>query len=308
MLIVVFQLIFVVNAGSNTLSVLSVDKHDPLKLQLLGEPTYTNGEFPVSVAVSSALKIACVANGGAIAGLSCASYNTKTGLGKFDALRPWNIGQTTPPIGPLNGPADVFFNIDESEVVAMIKGNLTAALPGFVAKYAVDKSSGQVAMTGPEVTPKGSFVLFGTALIPGTDSVLASDAGFGGLILNLDALETPVAVTNITDNKATCWSVTSPLTGTGFLNDIIVSHLVEVDLTNGDIVTVAPNMNDGQGMADMRAVGGRIYALSPGNGTAYPAAVTVFDISGGRASVKSIQNFVVDGADANAEGLAVMTY
>jgi hypothetical protein len=267
---------------------------------------YTNGDFPVSVTVSSELKIACVANGGAVAGMSCASYDSKTGLGQFDALRQWNLGQTTPPIGPLNGPADVFFSADETEVVVMVKGNLTAALPGFVAKYTVDKAAGQVAMTGPEITPKGSLVLFGTALIPGTDNVLASDAGFGGLILNLDALETPVAVTNITNQMATCWAITSPVTGTGYLNDIVVSQLVEVDLTNGEIVTAVSNQNEGQGMADMRAVGDRIYALSPGNGTAYPAALTVFDISGGRGSVKSIQNFVVEGADANCEGMAVL--
>lgn len=302
-----FQLIFVTNAGSNTLSVLSVDKSDPAKLELLGEPMSTNGEFPVSVAVSSDLKIACVANGGAVAGMSCASYDSKTGLGKFDALRPWNIGQSTPPMAPVNGPAEVFFNADESEVVVMVKGNMTAALPGFVATYAVDKNSGQVAMTGPEVTPNGSLALFGTALIPGTSNVLASDAGFGGLILNLDALETPIAVTNITDNVATCWAITSPVSGTGYLNDIVIPHLVEVDLTNGDIVTVVSNENKGQGMADMRAIGDRIYALSPGNGTGYPAAITVFDVSGGRGSVKSIQNFVIDGADANCEGLAVMT-
>ena len=56
-------------------------------------------------------------------------------------------------------------------------------------------------------------------------------------------------------------------------------------------------------MIDMRAVGDRIYALSPGNGT-LPAAVTVFDISSGRGTAKSIQNFPVAGADKNAEGLA----
>ena len=301
------KLIFVVNAGSNTLSVLSIDQSDPLQLSLLGKPTYTNGDFPVSVAVSSDLKLACVANGGSLAGMSCAHYDTKNGLGAFDALRPWNIDQTTPPIAPINGPADMFFSLDESEVITMVKGNGSASLPGFVSTFAVDKSASQVAMTGVEITPKGSIALFGTVPIPGTNNIFASDAGFGALILNLDDLSTPVAMTNITNQLATCWAIESPMTGTGFVDDIIVSHLVEVDLTNGDIVTEVPCMNNGQGMADMRAVGGRIYALSPGNGSAYPAAITVFDISGGRGSIKSIQNFVIDGADANCEGLAVMT-
>ena len=239
--------------------------------------------------------------------MACASYDAEKGLGKFDGLRPWNIDQTTPPAGPLNGPSDIFFSVDESEVVAMIKSNGSASLPGFVSTFAVDKSLGQVCMKGAEITPTGSIALFGTALIPGTNHVLASDAGFGALILDLEDLSSPLAVTNITNQMATCWAVQSPVTGTGFVNDIIVSHLVEVDLSNGDIVTEAPCMNNGQGMADMRAIGDRIYALSPGNGTSHPAAITIFDISQGRGSVKSIQNFVIDGADTNCEGLAVMT-
>ena len=57
-------------------------------------------------------------------------------------------------------------------------------------------------------------------------------------------------------------------------------------------------------MIDLQAVGDRIYALSPGNGTV-PAALTAFDISGGRGTQHPIQNFEIDFADQNAEGLAV---
>jgi hypothetical protein len=57
-------------------------------------------------------------------------------------------------------------------------------------------------------------------------------------------------------------------------------------------------------MIDMRAVGDKIYAVSPGNGTV-SAAVTVFDVSGGRGSAKSVQNLAIAGVGRFAEGLAV---
>ena len=145
--------------------------------------------------------------------------------------------------------------------------------------------------------------MFGSANIPGTNNILVSDATFGAVILSLSDLSNPLALTNITDQKATCWAITSSVTGTGFVDDVAISQLTEIDLSTGAIVSEVNDGNDNQGMIDMRAVGGRIYALSPGNGT-IPAAVTVFDISGGRGTAKSIQNFPVAGADKNAEGLA----
>ncbi len=132
----------------------------------------------------------------------------------------------------------------------------------------------QVLYQATEVTPTDSKVLFGTTTIPGTNNVLASDATFGSLILNLDDLAEPLAVTNITGQKATCWAITSPVTGTGFLDDVIINHLVEVDLATGAIVSNIPCNNEGQSMIDMRAAGNMAYALAPGNGTV-SAAISV---------------------------------
>ena len=94
------------------------------------------------------------------------------------------------------------------------------------------------------------------------------------------------------------------MTGTGFVDDVIVSQLTEIDVTNGDIVAIHPDDNDGQGMIDLVAVNSKIYALSPGNGTV-PSAVTVFDISGGRGSAHTVQNFVVPGTTRFSEGMGV---
>jgi len=145
--------------------------------------------------------------------------------------------------------------------------------------------------------------MFGSVNIPGTNNIFVTDVTFGAVILSLSNLSKPLAVTKIADQKATCWATTSSVTGTGFVDDVVLSQLTEIDLSTGAIVDEVNDGNDNQGMTDLSAVGGRIYALSPGNGT-IPAAVTVFDISGGRGTAKSVQNFRVAGADKNAEGLA----
>lgn len=46
------NLLFVVNAGSNTLSLFKIDPTNPQHLTLVGEPASTLGDFPVSVAYS----------------------------------------------------------------------------------------------------------------------------------------------------------------------------------------------------------------------------------------------------------------
>ena len=275
----------------------------PGNLTLVGQPVWTGGDFPLTVAVSADLGIACVGNAGANSGVACIRFD-ENGLTAFDEIRPLPMGQTTPPVGPGNGIADVLFNDDESALLVIVKGNNTAAVKGFIASYAVDASARQISYSDQEFVPDVARLMFGTTTIPGTRNILVSDAGFGAMIFSVDDLSWPIAITNITNQVATCWAVISPVSGTGFVDDIIVSQLVEIDLASGAIVSVADPKNVGQGMLDMSAVGDKIYSLSPGNGTV-PAAVTVFDVSGGRGSVKAIQNFVIDGADQNAAGLSV---
>lgn len=293
-------MLLAVNAASNSVSIFSISWEDPTKLTLLGSPAGTNGDFPVTIGVSESLGMACVGHSGVLSGVSCASYSSN-GLGAFDTLRSIPLGQTNPPTGPTNGIADVFFTEDSSTLVVVVKGDGTSAHPGFIALYPV--VAGKVSYSNCETHPAGTAVMFGSANIPGTNNIFVSDATFGAVILSLSDLSKPLALTNITDQKATCWAVTSSVTGTGFVDDVALSQLTEIDLSTGAIVSEVSDGNDNQGMTDLRAVGGRIYALSPGNGT-IPAAVTVFDIGGGSGTAKSIQNFPVAGADKNAEGLA----
>jgi hypothetical protein len=175
------------------------------------------------------------------------------------------------------------------------------ASPGFVSVFPVQ--NGQVGTTDTKTTPNGTAVLFGTALIPGTNRVLTTDASFGSATLDLGNLANPVATTPLDGQKATCWATVSRNTGTGFVTDVGVNHLVEVDVQTGELIADAQSQNGNPGMIDLQAAGSKVFALAPGNGTT-PAAVTVWDISGGKGSAKEVQNFVVPGADNRAMGMA----
>ena len=179
----------------------------------------------------------------------------------------------------------------------------SGAFPGFVSVFPVDTATGSVATQDTKTTPNGTAVLFGTAPIPGTNNVLTTDASFGSATLDLANLAQPVATTPLEIQAATCWATISRATNTGFVTDVGVNHLVEVDLQTGELVTDLQSQNGNPGMIDLQASGKMVYALAPGNGTT-PAAVTVFDVGGGRGSAKEVQNFVVSGADNRAMGMA----
>ena len=50
------QLLFTVNAGSNTVSVFNIPGNDPTHPELIGSPADTKGEFPQAVAYSPFLE------------------------------------------------------------------------------------------------------------------------------------------------------------------------------------------------------------------------------------------------------------
>jgi hypothetical protein len=249
--------------------------------------------------------LVCVANTGINAGVSCASFDSACGLGDFDQLRRFNVGQTqNPPTGPIPGVGDMIFNEDESEIIVFAKGD-GKDISGFVEKYAVFQN-GSLSQEGEQYMPPGLFVEFGSAVIPWSKNlVLSSQANFGAVVLDLDNLTAaPTAITNITGQGATCWAEVSTFTGTGFVTDPTVNRLVETNLTSGAIVTEYYPPNYNVGMTDFRILGSKMWLLSAGNGTT-PASICTIDISGGPKSVRQIQNIAISGATANAQGLAV---
>jgi hypothetical protein len=260
----------------------SISSTDPTKLTCLGSPQSTLGDFPVSVSLSTKLSVACVANSGARAGVACLTMSAK-GLAPLDtALRPFALGQTTPPSGPLNTVSQTFFNADSSALLTTVKGNPGVNNTGFLSVFPV--ANGAVSMKETRSSPAGTAVLFGTALLK-NNNIFVTDASFGSATLSLDAknIASVVAKTPIADQKATCWAAFSDVTGTAFVTDVAVNHLVEVDTATGTLIKELNSTNGNPGMIDLVSAGNFVYALSPGNASV-KAAVAVFDVSGGRGS------------------------
>ncbi|GAB1313409.1 hypothetical protein MFIFM68171_03619 [Madurella fahalii] len=318
--------VFAVNAGSNTLSMLAISTSDPTQLSLVGEPVEIPGEFANTVAASLKNGLVCVGTSGARAGVACSRFSA-CGLEPMDDLRPFDIGQTTPPVGPTNTVSQVFFSADESMLFTTVKGDPAANNTGFFSAFPVERTSsacrgergrgrgrGRASVSISSVeqrsTPEGTAVLFGSQAIPGTSNVFVTDAAFGAVILSVDQVSgqaTTVATGEIQGQVATCWATISPATGTAFVTDVAVNRIVEMSLQDASVLSELDlSANGDPGLIDLRAAGNFIYALSPGNGTT-EAAIAVVDVSGGSGSATMLQHFTLDGvAGQNAMGMAVL--
>lgn len=330
------------NAGNNTLSMFAIDAKDPTKLTLVGSPAAVPGDFPNTVGASAKNGLVCVGTTGVKAGITCASFSdnssgknsTGGGLGSFDALRPFNLGQQNPPAGPTDTISQVFFSEDEDFVYATLKsdGVANSTHPGGLALFPVvsddpgsscptaalggsrGKANTSVAVEGTLSTPAGSAVLFGAQPIPGTGGkkVFVVDASFGAGILSVDkttGAATFSARTAIPGQKASCWGALSAFTGTAFVADGGQDRLVELSTADASVVATydLSNSTTDPGLFDLAAAGRFVYTLSPGNGST-PAAVTVLDVSGGPGTGKLAQHFQIGtlGAGKNAQGVAIL--
>ncbi|KAL6910455.1 hypothetical protein GGI43DRAFT_390186 [Trichoderma evansii] len=288
----------------------AIDPSNPTKLTMVGKPAAVPGDFPVTVGASVKNKLVCVGATGAKSGVSCASFSSK-GLGKMDQLRPVGLNQTTPPVGPPNTIAQVFFSADEETLYTTVKGNPATNTTGTLGVFAVEQPcDGRGAVS---VSEEGKLnlldqtaVLFGAATLKDSSDIIAVDATFGAVKLSVDTETGAASVKNVIDvagQKATCWATLSPETNTVFLADAGLDRLVELSSTNGSIKSITNLGTTDPGINDLRAAGSFIYALSPGNATIAPA-VTVFDV----VSKKVAQHYQLKGsfATSKVQGVAVL--
>lgn len=314
------QNLFAVNAGSNSLTMLSISPSDPTQLIMLGQPVAVPGEFPNTVAASPKHGLACVGSTGAKAGISCSRFSATAGLSAMDCLRAFDLGQTTPPVGPTNTVSQTFFSADESRLLTTVKGDPGANSTGFVSVFAVNPKSSCAGATGARLStqetrssPAGTAVLFGSALVPGApDSVFVTDASFGAAVLSLDPTTNAaslVAKQAIAGQKATCWATVSAATGSAFVADVGANRVVEMGLADARVLSTLDLSSESAdpGLVDLGAAGDFVYALSPGNGTT-AAAVAVLDVSGGQGAAEMVQHFELSGLGVgkNAQGMAVL--
>lgn len=279
---------------------------------MVGKPVAVPGEFPNTVAASQKNKLVCAGTTGAKAGISCASFSEQ-GLSQMDQLRPFDIGQSTPPAGPTNTVSQSFFSNDESMLFTTVKGDPAVNNTGFLSVFNVDagKSGGSaLSMRDMRSSPNGTAVLFGSAAIPNKqDSLFVTDASFGAAILSVDGQgkATTAHTQAIEGQAATCWATISGVTNSAFVTDVAKNRVVEMSLDDASIIAQLDlSANGDPGLIDLKSAGSFVYALSPGNAST-KAAITVLDVSGGKGSMKLAQHFGLDGlAESTAQGMAVL--
>ncbi|WYZ35419.1 hypothetical protein EsH8_X_000066 [Colletotrichum jinshuiense] len=286
----------------------AIDKADPTKLTMVGQPVAVRGEFPNTVAASAKNNLVCVGSSGAKSGISCASFSAN-GIGSMDGLRAVDLNQTTPPAGPTNTISQALFSNDEKTLFATVKGDPANKRTGFLAAYTIqaNKAGASVRQEGVQSSPNGTAVLFGSSTIPNSKDLFATDASFGGAVLSINSRTNVATVKGkaaVNDQKATCWVAISPATNTAFVTDVGTNRLVEMSLTDASIKnTIDLSANGDPGLTDLKAAGQFVYALSPGNGTT-PPAITVVDALG----KKQVQHFDLQGLGVgkNVQGMAVL--
>lgn len=288
------DLLFAVNAGSNTISMLAIDANNPTQLRLVGQPVSTLGDFPNSVTASLKNSLVCVSNTGAKAGIACAHFDQYSGIASMDHLRKIDLGQTTPPVGPTSTISQTFFSEDETALYTTVKGDGMDD-KGFFASYAV--KSGHVAKKGVRSSPAGTAVLFGSDTIPGdTSRIFVSDASIGGALIHVGrrGRATTIEAVKVPDQVAICWAIVADATGTGFLADTGKNSIVEVDLNSGAILANYQPKNKNDGYTDMIAAGNYLWALNPGKG-GNVTTIQAFDLGRGAGKAKAIQNYKPEG-------------
>ncbi|KAL1949460.1 hypothetical protein VTO73DRAFT_8341 [Trametes versicolor] len=256
-----------VNAGSNTVSLFSIDSKTPTNIQPLGDVVSSEGEFPMSLAFNANGDRLCVLNGGQVNGVNCYKVDKKTGLSAIaNTLRPLGLNQTTPATGPAGTASHIVFSEDGKQLIASVKG--VPPTPGFLAIWDVN-ADGSLSPDFKNVAPaKDGLLPFSMTVIPGKNAILATDAGLGFDIFDLKDNNRSSAIA-IDGQVATCWSSFSKKTGNFYLTDIGTATVTEVhvdDNLKGSIVQQYPQAPGSATIDnDIATVNGQdfMYVLAP---------------------------------------------
>jgi hypothetical protein len=233
-------------AGSNTISMFSINPDQPSQLEAIGKPVCSEGEFPMSLAFNADGTMLCALNGGKVNGVQCYKVDPQNGLQAMNGtLRNLGLNQTTPASGPAGSTSHLIFSENGQQLVASIKG--TPPTPGFLAVWNVSQD-GTLSDDFAQVAPgQGGLLPFSMTVVPGQNAILATDAGVGFDLFDMSNGATNSSnssVVPIQGQGATCWSSFSNQTGNFYLTDIKTSMVTEVNVDKnlkGTIVKVRPH-------------------------------------------------------------------
>ncbi|KAM0193769.1 hypothetical protein ACHAPI_007419 [Fusarium lateritium] len=264
------NLLFTVNAGSNTLAAFHIPKDDPVHPVLLGKPADTVGTTPNTVAYSPKNKIACVANTGTNPGVQCFTVSRKNGLKPMGSLKPLPVqGQTNPITGPPNTVSNILFNPSETALFVTLKGD--GMSDGYV--YAYKVNDGTVSDEAVASRPANLPVAFGMSFYSDDAAVIVTPA-YGAAFVSINENFNVVTEYNITipGQMATCWSVASKDSDSVYLLDTGVPSITSLKTETMAIGDTLPGYEMGMGNFDGAIAGSKLYALQ-----AAPA-IAVFDL------------------------------
>jgi len=228
--------LFVVNAGSNSLSLFSIDRTNPTNIELVDTvSTKKGGEFPISVAYSSRLRVACVLNGGKENGVVCFRLKKDNHLIRIrGAFHLFGVNQTTPPVGVPGTFSDILFNEDSTLLFAEAKGNAATGFSGFIATFQVSGKGKSFRLSPPILNVPNGLIFFSINLLVGTpNGVLYTDPAAGGYgLAYFDNTGKLLSSSNYTlpNQLAVCWAEYSKKTGHYYLVDTAAKILYEIDV------------------------------------------------------------------------------
>jgi hypothetical protein len=301
------QLLYVVNAGSDSVSTFAIHPWAPTKLSLVEPPTKVVGEFPVTIAVSEKLNLVCVGTTGAKNGVECfhSSSNgslTPDGVG----LRSFGLDNLTPPLMASDGPSDIFFSTDNTRLFVPVKGN-TKGDNGFISVFPVE--NGKVAAKDVRSTPDGIELIFGGFQVPGSaNKIFVSDSAFGAVVLEFDDENHATLVGKFVSDplvKAICWAEYSPVSKTAWITSPISNTLFALNVETSELVAQTNITNANGGILDFVVPGRYLYGLAVGTNTTGGGAIVVVDVSQGPAHPEVVQFFPIGhGVNSLGSGLA----
>ena len=232
------------------MSMFLIDPEDPWHPQLVGTPAATLGETPITVAYSPELKtgnespyvynlsqslirpLACVANAGAVAGVTCFSVDSVKGLTALGPTRfvpqTEDTDPTTPPVGPLVLISDIVFNPSSTALLITVRSN--GAQPGLI--YAWPVVDGQVSTNAVVSSFADLALIFSLNFLSSDTRVVATNPhlnspGAAYLDISYPSLEITVErIVTIPDQKASCWVVLVPQ-----YDDVIVVDALQPNIT-----------------------------------------------------------------------------
>lgn len=262
----------------------------------------------MSVTYSSALKTACVLNGGAKSGVACFYADHAKGITPLGGLRPFPVGlqQTTPPMGPPNTASDIVFNPSSTALFVTLKGDAMAMPPKSGYIYAWPVYDWEVG-TEPVINSLDAIKVDFSIDFLGCDTrALVTDPSYGASIVEVayPSLEiTEVHHIAVPNQVGACWGAYSPRFEAAYIIDAGSTNFAIVDPESGAMKgTVKLDMSAGGGF-DTKIDRTWMYVLTQ------DSSVVVVDLEGsnyGKAATQvqkyDLANYGVKG---NWEGMAI---